>query len=247
MRAIVTGGAKGIGREMVIYLKELGFDILVIDKDQGALKLLKDKYKIKTKRFNLANENDVFAFVELLEKDNFSVFINNAAFGWFGIFSETSLTEELEMIDLNIKSYHILMKKVIQKYEKENGGYLLNVSSSAGFLCAPRMATYYATKNYITKLTIAVQEELRRNHSNVNLSLLCPGKVGTDFYKRAKGNIRMDEYSAKYVARYGIDQLFKQKRIIVPGKKMKLSLFLQRFISWKLLAKIMYSIHVTKN
>jgi len=58
------------------------------------------------------------------------------------------------MIDVNVKAMHLLMKLMLRRMEKQEGGYILNVASSAGLLPAgPYMATYYATKAYMASLT----------------------------------------------------------------------------------------------
>ena len=83
---------------------------------------------------------------------NIDILINNAGFGLFGLFTETDLARELEMIDLNIKAYHILTKLFLKDFVEKDNGYILNVASSAGFMAGPRLSTYYATKNYVLKL-----------------------------------------------------------------------------------------------
>ena len=107
----------------------------------------------------------------------------------FGTFDETDLDREMEMIDLNVTTYHILTKLFLIDFLKKDSGYILNVCSSAGFMAGPRLSTYYATKNYITKLTLAINEELRQKGSNVSISALCPGPVNTNFNKAAHGEL----------------------------------------------------------
>ena len=72
------------------------------------------------------------------------------------------------MIDVNVKAMHLLMKLMLRRMEKQEGGYILNVASSAGLLPAgPYMATYYATKAYMASLTRAVALELKQRGSRV--------------------------------------------------------------------------------
>lgn len=66
------------------------------------------------------------------------------------------------MIDLNIKSVHVLTKLYLKDFIKRDSGHILNVASSAGFLVGPYLSTYYASKNYVLKLTMAISEELSR-------------------------------------------------------------------------------------
>ena len=113
-------------------------------------------------------------------------------------------------------------------------------------MAGPRLSTYYATKNYITKLTLAINEELRQKKSNVSISALCPGPVNTNFNKVAHGEFAINEISPKYVAKLGIDKMFKKKMLIVPTLKMKLTLFFSRFAPLRLQLIIAYHIQGKK-
>lgn len=181
-----------------------------------------------------------------MKSKKIDVLINNAGFGLFGEFVKTEIDTELKMIDLNIKSYHILTKLFLQDFVRRDAGYILNVCSSAGFMAGPRMATYYATKNYVTKLTMAINEELRVSKSNVTVSALCPGPVSTEFNDVAHGTFAIREASSYEVAKYAIDKLFKHKMIIVPTFLMKLTLFLNRFAPYRLSLYIAYKIQKRK-
>ena len=57
---------------------------------------------------------------------------------------------------------------------ERNSGFILNVGSAAGFLAGPTFASYYASKNYVVRLTQAIHEEMRRDNKNVKVSVLCP-------------------------------------------------------------------------
>ena len=150
------------------------------------------------------------------------------------------------MIDLNIKAYHILTKLFLKDFIKKDSGYILNVCSSAGFMAGPRLSTYYATKNYVTKLSMAINEELRERKSKVSISALCPGPVNTNFNKVAHGEFSIKEASPEKVAKYAIDKMFKKKMIIVPTLRMKLAVFGVRLIPYRLQLIIAYHIQGKK-
>ncbi len=150
--------------------------------------------------------------------------INNAGFGIFGEFTQSSLAGELEMIDVNVRSVHILTKLFLRDFEKRGSGYLLNVSSVAGFMTGPLMSTYYASKNYVVRLTLAIREELRRKHSGVSVSVLCPGPVNTDFNNRAGVSFSLQAADTRFVARYAIEQTLRGRAVIVPGLMIRLGL-----------------------
>ncbi len=244
MLALITGASSGIGKEMAYYLSTLGYDLILIARRKEKLeKIQKDiKTNVTIISMDLLEEKNVFILYEKVKDYPIDFLINNAGFGLFGDFAETDLNRELEMINLNIKTYHILTKLFLKDFVKKNKGRILNVASAAGFLAGPRLSTYYATKNYIAKLSIGIYEELRKKKSNVQISILCPGPVATEFAKRAKGEFLIAEESAKKVAKYGIDKALKNKLIIIPDIFTKVGIFFNRFISWKLSARITYHI-----
>ena len=188
-----------------------------------------------------------YKLYEKVKNKNIDILINNAGFGLFGEFVKTEIETELKMIDLNVVAYHILTKLFLQDFVRKDKGYILNVCSSAGFMAGPRMATYYATKNYITKLTMAINEELRVSKSHVVVSALCPGPVATEFNQVAHGTFAIREASSYEVAKYAIDKLMKKKMIIVPTLLMKLTLFFNRFVPYRLALYIAYKIQMRKS
>lgn len=248
MKALITGASSGIGRDMAYYLANLGYDLILVARRKERLEEIKKNVSVNVKIIvlDLLVEENVFKLYEKVKKEDIDLLINNAGFGLFGMFTKTDLQRELEMIDLNVKAYHILTKLFLVDFVKKDKGYILNVCSSAGFLAGPRLSTYYATKNYITKLTMAIYEELRHMNSNVHISALCPGPVNTEFNKVAKGVFSLKEMDSAYVAKYAIDKMLKKKLIIVPGFFVKLGLFLNRFIPWKLSLAITYRIQKRK-
>lgn len=248
MKALITGASSGIGKNMAYVLAQKRIDLILVARNKEELEKIKENVNVDVKIIvlDLQKTNNVYKLYERTKEDNIDILINNAGFGLFGIFSETDLNRELEMIDLNIKAYHILTKLFLQDFIKRDSGYILNVCSSAGFMAGPRLSTYYATKNYVTKLTMAINEELRQMKSNVSISALCPGPVNTNFNKVAHGEFSIKETSPKYVAEYAIDKMFKRKMIIVPTFSMKFTLFISRFAPYRLQLIIAYHIQGKK-
>ncbi len=236
MLALITGASSGMGKDMAKVLAQKGYDLILVARRKELLTDLKKELKTKVTiiDLDLTIEENVYKLYDKTKNKNIDILINNAGFGLFGLFYKTDLDTELKMIDLNIKAYHILTKLFLQDFIKKDQGYILNVCSSAGFMAGPRLSTYYATKNYITKLTMAINEELRIMKSNVHISALCPGPVKTEFTKVAKGDFVIKGADSYYVAEYAIDKLFKNKMLIVPTLYMKITLFLNRFAPYRL-------------
>ena len=163
----------------------------------------------------------------MLKDEKIDILINNAGFGDAGNFSETSLDKELDMIDLNVKAYHVLTKLFLKDFIKRDYGRILNVASIAGFMPGPYMATYYATKSYVVNLSLAIYEELKRDKSNVKISVFCPGPVKTNFNNVANVKFNIMSIESDYASKYAIDNMFLDKLVIIPPN-MKLNKFLSK-------------------
>lgn len=248
MKALITGASSGIGRDIAKYLGELGYDLILVSRDENRLKETASMIKTNVEIYpaDLTGRDNCFKLYDKYKNEDIDILVNGAGFGLFGYTWETDINKEMKMIDLNITAVHILTKLFLQDMVKKDRGYILNIASSAGFLAGPILNTYYSTKNYVAKWTIAIYDELRRAKSNVHISCLCPGPVNTNFNKVAGGSFKMKALSSEYVARYGIDKMFKNKLIIVPGFKTKVGLFLNRFAPYKLSLRLVGNIQKKK-
>ena len=244
MKALITGASSGIGADMARVLVDEGYEVILVARRKTRLeklaKELGDRARIIVK--DISSTYNCMELYNDIKKENIDILINNAGFGIFGEFSDTNIDKELDMIDLNIKALHTLTKLFLKDFKRKDRGYILNVASSAGFLSGPLMASYYATKNYVVSLSLAIYEELRRDNSNVSISVLCPGPVNTEFNKIARVHFSIKGMESMDVAKYAIKKMFDEKLIIIPGLKMKLGIFLIRFVPRKLLLKISYKI-----
>ena len=248
MKALITGASSGIGRSMALYLASLNYELILVGRDKKKLEELQKSINVESKVI-IADLSDITKVKEIYvmtKSDDIDILINNAGFGLFGKFYETDLNKELEMIHTNIEAVHLLTKLFLRDMKKRNTGYILNVASLAAFGPGPLMATYYATKAYVNNLTEAINEELRRENSNVFVCSLCPGPVDTNFNDTANVSFSVKPLMPDEVARYAIDSMFKGKVVIIPGFKMRFSMFLRRFASRKLIRKITYNIQKSK-
>jgi len=242
MKALVTGASSGIGRDMAVYLSELGIDLILVARREDKLEELKNTLKTNVEIIP-TDISDAENCIELHNQfHDVDILINNAGFGTFGKFNETSLIEEISMINTNICGMHTLTKLFLQDMKKRNSGYILNVASIAGFVPGPLMATYYATKSYVYRLSQSIYEELRKDKSNVKISVLCPAPTATEFMAKAGVKFKIKCASSEYVARYAIDKMFKGKLVILPGTQAKAVKIGSKIIPDKILARIVYRI-----
>lgn len=242
--AVVTGASSGIGACFARSLAREGYRLILIARrrerlEELALQLEEKGTHVEIQVADLSRKEECFRLMSALGDKQICVFINNAGFGDCGSFTETNLDKELNMIDVNVRAVHILTKLVVRKMIRQGGGYLLNVASSAGLIPAgPYMATYYATKSYVTSLTRAVARELREAHSNVYVGALCPGPVDTEFNEKANAKFALPGITPEACVHDAILQMKRRKTVIVPTVTMKAATGFGRFLPQSLLIAI---------
>ncbi len=250
MKALVTGASSGIGKDIARILNAKGYDLVLIARDEEKLQETKKELEnIKSNKIDIISMDltDEENCKKLAEKvKDVDVLINNAGFGDCGKFDETNLDKDIAMIKTNVIAYHILTKLYLKQMKEKDSGKILNVASIAGFMPGPLMTTYYATKNYIVRLSEAIREELKKDKSNVQISILCPGPVETNFNKVANVKFKLREANSKQVAKYAIKKLEQGKFYIVPGLDVKFARLGAKIVPSNLLAKITYKVQKRK-
>lgn len=248
MKALITGASSGMGRDMAKKLLQLGYDLILVSRNKEKLDKEFKKYKDKVKNyaFDLTKESECIKLYNEVKKENIDILINNAGFGDSGNFTETNLEKELEMIDLNIKAYHILTKLFLKDFVKRDYGRILNVASIAGFMPGPYMATYYASKNYIISLSLAIYEELKKDNSKVKISIFCPGPVSTNFNNVANVKFNIAPLTSEYASRVAIEGMFQNKLLIIPNN-MKINHLLSKVTPTKIILKAVSLIQERKS
>ena len=271
MKALITGASSGIGKDMAKILNQKGYNLVLVARDIEKLEQTKKELEksvqneptIENNKIEKAYKNSKKATnkIEIIQMDlseeqncielankvkDIEILINNAGFGDCGRFSETDLNKDISMIKTNVIAYHILTKLYLKEMKKKNSGKILNVASIAGFMPGPLMATYYSTKAYVVRLSEAIREELRKEKSKVQISILCPGPVATNFNKVANVKFSLREANSMQVAKYAIKKLEKGKFYIVPGIDVKLARFGAKIAPSNFVAKITYKVQKRK-
>lgn len=243
MKALITGASTGFGRDFAIKLSEQGYDIVAVARSKEKLEELKKEIKtnVEIEVMDLSQKENAFKLHEKYQ-NKIDLLVNNAGFGECGRFDKTDLDVELNMIDLNVTTLHILTKLFYTDFVKKDKGQILNVASIAAFQPGPLMATYYASKAYVYNLTMALYEENRRNKGHVKVSVLCPGPAETGFFSRANVKFAIKPHSSDYVTEYALKKMNKNKLLIVPGLVPKLTVFSNRLVPRKLAMKVAYNI-----
>ncbi|MBC1238623.1 MULTISPECIES: SDR family oxidoreductase [Nostoc] len=255
--ALITGAASGIGYQLACLFAADDYNLVLVDKDELKLTEVAEKFELKFGNFVKAIVKDLSIssspdeiFTELQQANiQVDVLVNNAGFGTYGLFHETNLTAELEMLQVNLVCLTHLTKLFIKDMVKQGEGKILNVASAAAFQPGPLMAVYFATKAYILSFSEAIANELEG--TGVTVTVLCPGSTESAFHQRTgmadskmlKSKRMMD---AETVAEIGYRGLMKGKTIVIPGLINKLLAKSVRFVPRKLVTKIVRNMQEDK-
>ncbi len=244
-RALVTGASSGIGESIARLLSEKGYEVILVARREDRLIELQKTLKTKSEIF--VCDLSKFEELENLVKTfpDIDILVNNAGFGVYGEFCSSDFDRESQMIDVNIRALHFLMKKYIPMMS-EKGGKILNVASSAAFFSGPLLASYYASKAYVLRLSNAVREELRRDKIPVSITVFCPGPVETEFGKVSGSNLGKKAISAETAALKAVNGMFKGKKTVVPELTMKLTRILSKILPESVTARLLYNIQKAK-
>ena len=242
MKVLITGASSGIGKDMARVMAKKADELVLVARNVEKLEEIKKKLEKDAKIEILSKDLSIEENCKEIHNQvqNVDILINNAGFGDCGNFTKTSLEKDINMIKTNIIAYHILTKLYLTDMKQKNSGKILNVASIAGFMPGPLMATYYATKNYVVKLSEGIREELKKEHSKVQISILCPGPVETNFNKVANVDFHLREANSMDVAKYAIRKLEKGKFYIVPGIDIKIARFGAKILPTNIISKFAY-------
>ena len=242
MKVLITGASSGIGKDMARILAKKADELVLVARNVEKLEEIKKELEKDAKIEIISKDLSIEENCKEIHNQvqNVDILINNAGFGDCGNFTKTSLEKDIRMIKTNIIAYHILTKLYLTDMKEKNSGKILNVASIAGFMPGPLMATYYATKNYVVKLSEAIREELKKEHSKVQISILCPGPVETNFNKVANVDFHLREANSMDVAKYAIRKFEKGKFYIVPGIDVKIARFGAKILPANIISKFAY-------
>lgn len=215
--ALITGASSGIGFSLAIELAGRGYDLVVCSAgprlDDAKTDFESLGVSVREINADLATTEGIdllWAELQTLERP-LDVACLNAGVGVGGLFAETDLDQELNMINLNCTGTVHLAKHVVRRMLKQGSGRILFTSSIAGEMVAPREAVYAATKAFVLSFAHSLRYELR--DTNITVTALQPGPTDTDFFHRAGmddtkvGSEGKSESQPGDVAKQGIDAL----------------------------------------
>ncbi|GAB3255805.1 SDR family oxidoreductase [Larkinella harenae] len=189
--ALVTGATSGIGYELARLLAQDQYNLVIVARDTGELDRtsaeLRQQFGVDVIPVaqDLSQREAAREVYQTVQSKGITldVLVNNAGQGEYGLFVDTDLDRELDIIQLNISAYVALTKFFLKEMVAHNHGKILNVASVAGKIPGPWQAVYHATKAFVLSFTEAIRNEVKE--SEVTITALLPGPTDTDFFHKA--------------------------------------------------------------
>jgi short-subunit dehydrogenase len=228
--ALVTGASSGIGFELAKQFADHGFDLVVAaeddELDHAARDLAARGVQVEPVKVDLGTAGGVEELYRHVEQAGrpLDAAALNAGIGSGGSFDETPLDQELQLVDLNVRSTVQLAKYVVRDMARRGEGRILFTSSIASTMPGTFAAVYNASKSFVQSFALALREELRGR--GVTVTSLMPGPTDTEFFERAGmtdtklGTSEKDDPAD--VARDGYEALMAGKeRVVSASTKTK--------------------------
>lgn len=182
--AIVTGGARGIGKAIADKMAEEGANVVVVDKNPDSLKDTVEGIRNKGGRAtavigDMTKAEDINQMVQatIEQFGKIDILVNNVGLFTFEPFLDTKEEEWDRLIALNLKSTMLCSRAVLKEMVKRSYGKIVNISSDAARIGVTAQAAYTAAKAGVIGLTRTLAREMARY--NINVNCVCPGLVDT--------------------------------------------------------------------
>lgn len=232
--ALITGATSGIGYELAKRFAEEGYNLVLVARNMENLKKTAEEIKRSAGLINIhliaADLFEKGAASEIYSKTQklgvtVDVLVNNAGQGEWGLFTDTALTREIDIIQLNIISLVSLTKYFLKEMVERREGKILLLASSISKVPSPYMAIYAATKSFVLTFAEGIAEEV--NGTGVTITALQPDATDTDFFHKAKAEnsvvyreTTLDNPEDVAVAAYR--GMMNKEVVIVPGISNKI-------------------------
>jgi short-subunit dehydrogenase len=206
--AVITGASSGIGREMAQIIAQKGINTILIARDKSALITLslelEKNTNVKTEVIvaDLSKNEEIDKVISQCSHLEVGLLINSAGYALSGEFTENSLTDELDMLNVNVKAPLQLTHYFAKKMKEKKRGGIIFLSSIMALVGTSKWANYNATKAHNLLLAEGLTRELKKD--NINVLAMIVGPVKSGFQERSNSKTIFWSMSPQRVAKYGL-------------------------------------------
>ena len=251
-KAIVTGGAMGIGLSTCKRLVKEGCSVSIWDLDQGALEKAVSELKgmggdVYGYPCDVSDRESVYRLADQAKKDmgQVDILINNAAFVRSGKFFEAPVDEAVKQMDVNVNSLFYAIYAVLPAMIEKNSGHIVNVSSGVAIISAPGLAAYTTSKWAVWGLTDVLRLELMaEKKEGVKFTSVHPGNIVTGMFEGFKLNwlgrlfspsVKNHDVIARGIVNAGLK---RQAQVVCRPRSLHLAIALRSLIPGRIFSRL---------
>ena len=188
---VVTGGSKGLGRQIAERFAREGASVVLwartqADLDEAVDDLRCQGWKACAYSVDVTDPDRVMEAAARVTKDvgPVDVLVNNAGFVSGGPFLDVSIEDHRRTMEVNIDAYMWTMKAFMPGMVERDSGHIINISSAAGLSYAPLMASYCGSKAAVINFTDSMRLEMKYlGKKGVKFTIVCPAFITTGMFE----------------------------------------------------------------
>jgi short-subunit dehydrogenase len=225
MTALVTGASVGLGEAFAKQLAAQGANLVLVARSEDKLNRLADalrqqaKVEVTVLRADLSSTESVDRLLAEVRSRGIGVdlLVNNAGLGLFENFIDTSLSLQMEQVNVNVLALVRLTHAFLPGMIAARRGGVINIASNAAFQPLAGADLYAASKAFVLFFSEGLALELEK--TGVRVLAACPGPVATQFFSNMNPKLQPKEMDQPAPIVIEILRAFdKGKRVVIPGK-----------------------------
>ena len=259
-KVLITGGARGIGKQIALEFSRQGADIIICDSDKSFFNKNEFKKNIKeiedmgvscygfyldvTKYEDIVQERK--SILDLVGK--IDVLVNNAGVVFGGKFLEVPIEKHRLTYDVNTHGIINMLHVFLQDLIDQPTAHIVNISSASGFVPLPGGSTYASSKAAVTSLSESLNTELKKEgNGHVGITIVCPGYVKTGMFDGAKEPILVPILTPEKLAKKIVKAVHKNKRFVLEPTFIKLLPFIKGVFPQVILDFLSHAMGITRS
>jgi short-subunit dehydrogenase len=245
-RALITGAASGIGREIALRLALEGADVWLLDVDLAGLREVARDAQVcgveaVAVRCDLSEPAEISAaLVEMLSAwGAIDILVNNAGVAYYGPTEKMTAQRWDWLLAINLLAPIQITRELLPVLMARDEAHVLNVCSVAGLVAGPRSAAYHVSKFGLVGFTESLRAEYGRR--GIGVTALCPGPVQTNHYKSSVSGSKRKAVpvppawlcaTPARIADEAVRAIHKNRRLVVITPIAHLLFNAKRFAPW---------------
>ena len=234
-KVLITGAARGLGKDIAVEFAKNGSDIIICDVDKSFFK--DDKFKFNVKeiedfgvkcygyQLDVTKIDNVKKVKKQIVKDigKIDIIVNNAGVVFGGKFLDISIEKHRFTYDVNTVGVINLLHVFLEDLISQSSAHIVNISSASGFTSLPGGTSYASSKAALTSLSESLRMELIRDgHNHVGMTVVCTGYINTGMFDGVKEPTFIPMLTSAKLAKKIIKAVRKNKLFVLEPTFIKM-------------------------